>query len=857
MGKEYQVSVVTPFHNTKIAYFKNCIKSMTEQTIGFENIEWIIVFHNCSQEYIDEASGLVSGYENVRTYTLYNDVHSPSSPRNYGMGKVTAKYLSFLDADDSFTPYCFEKALFHMKRSGADITWFRREFELEDAGNLPMTEIVLWNQTQEEIIIEKDVNWDNEKIFSGVWGLVTSRIYNTAFIKDNQILFDDEANFAEDYLFNLVAYGHARKLCYLPQMIGYHYFINGESLVQKNEKTPETLIQMAKGFSHIFDTGFRYGFYMDAILGGLLYTEMRFMMGTKGLTLEDRIKIKDILEPYLDRMKPIRPSKLYSEKAVYERFYTVKDYILNPEKWDGTGDGGSFIPDYAQGIRLPSDMDVIRKILEDNSSTDMGSRFNFNDIITVSGYQSMVPLMDYSFYRPLVALTTRIGESGVFVNEKIDCYVTYLDRENSPVTLPVTKSHLKTYVEPVRKVLDGCVTFPLFSDADKVVRYNDNTLSGSIYSLALNQYVQSVADGSTEASGRMIVPFQLISDEAVEGYYFRALYALACEDITQILAPNTWSVFRFLTFIYGHKDRLCSDIEHGTISAMSKEDKARIEALTHTIKGNPKRAKEVKAVLDHPESLELKKLWPGLKYITAYGADAYRLYTYLLRKAGSDLTFRALDITAEAVIGTHTEEPDRFFLNTGSYFFELRETDENGCPVGDAYLPASAEKGKTYRLYVTNSAGLYRYDTGRLIRVEDVIDGSVLYTPENMKTVHQKASGRLPDFESGYEAIVRAIDELQLMISEYVYAADGDVLRLFVEILGNAESRSDELAGKVSGIVGECLNRKVEVSILDEESMQLYADITAREHNVAEYSLEPLHLACSDDQLEFLKINSI
>ena len=857
MGKDYQISVVTPFHNTRIAYFRKCVQSLKEQTIGFENIEWVIVFHNCRQEYIDEASGLVSAYDNVRTYTIYNDVHTPSSPRNYGMARVSAKYLSFLDSDDSFTPYCFEKALFHMERSGADITWFRREFEMEDAGNIPMTEIVLWNQTQEEIIIEKDVNWDNEKIFSGVWGLVTSRIYNADFLRKNHIEFDDAAYFAEDYLFNLEAYGHARKLCYLPQMIGYHYFINGDSLVQKNEKTPEELIQIAVGFTHIFDTGFRYGFYMDAILGGLLFTQMRFMMGTKSLTVEDRRKIRDILEPYLNRMKPIRPSKLYSEKAVYERFYTVKDYILNPEKWSETKEETSMIPDYSRGIRLPSEMDVIRKILENNSTTDMGSRYNFNDIITVSGFQSMVPLTDYDFYRPLVALTTRIGESGVFVNEKIECYVTYLERDLRPVTLPITKSHLKTYVTPIQKILNGCVTFPLFSDADKVVRYNDNTMSGSIYSVALKQYTESAALGSAASFGRLITPLKLMQDEAVEGYYFRALYALACEEITQIFAPNMWSVFQFLAFIYSQKDRLCADIGEGKISAMSREDRAWLESLTHTIKANPARAKAVSDVLNQPESLELKKLWPDLKYITAYGADGYRLYSYLLRKAAPDIAFRGLDIISEAVMGTHAGEPDRFFLNTSAYFFELRETDDGGSPKGNTILPKSAGKGKTYRVYVTNSAGLYRYDTGRNIRIEDVIDGEILYSPNNLMSAHREVSGPVPDFESGYEAVIRAIDEARIGIVEYVYAFDGDVLKLFVEIMGQGKRSNEEIAGQISGIVGECLNTKVEVSILDEESMQLFADIKAREHNVAVYTLEPWHYAANEDQLNFLKINSI
>ena len=36
------------------------------------------------------------------------------------------------------------------------------------------------------------------------------------------------------------AIAHATHVCYLPQLIGYHYFINGSSLVQDDVKSGET-----------------------------------------------------------------------------------------------------------------------------------------------------------------------------------------------------------------------------------------------------------------------------------------------------------------------------------------------------------------------------------------------------------------------------------------------------------------------------------------------------------------------------------------------------------------------------------------------------------------------------------------
>ena len=51
MGKSnYEISVIIPSHNTDPKFFKHCIDSVKNQDFGFENIELIVVFHNCDDE---------------------------------------------------------------------------------------------------------------------------------------------------------------------------------------------------------------------------------------------------------------------------------------------------------------------------------------------------------------------------------------------------------------------------------------------------------------------------------------------------------------------------------------------------------------------------------------------------------------------------------------------------------------------------------------------------------------------------------------------------------------------------------------------------------------------------------------
>jgi len=81
----YKVSVVTPFHNVDMGMFQKCADSMRGQTLGFENIEWIIVVHNSKPHYLPLLIDMFKDDKNVIIKELHDDLHSPASPRNHGM----------------------------------------------------------------------------------------------------------------------------------------------------------------------------------------------------------------------------------------------------------------------------------------------------------------------------------------------------------------------------------------------------------------------------------------------------------------------------------------------------------------------------------------------------------------------------------------------------------------------------------------------------------------------------------------------------------------------------------------------------------------------------------------------------
>lgn len=863
----YEVSVITPFHNVDIDVFKRGINSMLSQTIGFSNVEWIIVIHNSGQEYHDALHGLLDQYDNVRLERWDNNVHTPSSPRNRGIELASAPYIAFLDGDDQYTPSCLQKVLYHMKKNDAQITWFRREYELESPDSVPITEIVLWDQTREEIIVDKD-HWDDEKIFSGICGMVTSRMYSKKFIDSNNLRFDETVPFAEDYLFNIECYGHADKICYLPQTIGYHYFINGGSLVQSKGKSGETLLAYAKGYKKVFEAGFSYGFYMNAIVLGLCCVLARFLISTDDITLEQRIEIKNILEPYLRVMTPLKVSKIYSEKAVKERFDFPRDVILNPEKYDKNVVWDSLVNiDIRSDTTLSPYQMVLRNILSANQGTDFGKRYGFSDILTMSGYQSKVPVSVYDFYEPLIKLQTNIGESGIFTSGTITDYLITSNSLGMRKLFPCTKEHIDPLNKAVIKMLKGHHTIPLFVCIPKKEKFNDNSYSNSCMGEILAGVVQYIRHDAINEREIFSSPIEILFPANVKKiYYPRILFALKERDADQIFAANSWSVIEFFAYIEKHWEKLCRDIENGTISKSEDIEDELLDKLNGYLKPDKERADELRAIFnrgfDEPVA---HKIWNKLECIIADSEGCYEFYKTNLKKyIGNIQVTNGLYSLVGSLIGK--EKDGIYELCTDNTFTEFAETFDNGSE-GRVLLSRDVNVGSYYELIITCASGLYRYKTGETVKIEKVIDEIPFFSGGyriNQSVVDKDIVITEKDIRS---AVIRLISEKNVEVMDFVYLMSigsnaSRRLQIYLETnedtkeLGKildeylCEMNSTYKAARVAGKIDELTAIGLEV-----ETQLLYRDIVMKRTGLVPEIIDPVRLIDTPVKEKFFTAN--
>ena len=118
----FKVSIIIPTYNRE-AYLRKTIDSVINQTIGFDNIELIIVDDASTDNTQLIIKEYKKKYSNIKTKYLNENTGFPGKPRNVGMSLATSEYIMFLDSDDYFEKDACEVLYEKISSENADIVF--------------------------------------------------------------------------------------------------------------------------------------------------------------------------------------------------------------------------------------------------------------------------------------------------------------------------------------------------------------------------------------------------------------------------------------------------------------------------------------------------------------------------------------------------------------------------------------------------------------------------------------------------------------------------------------------------------------------------------------------------------------
>ena len=225
----YKISVIMPIYNAEDKLDKT-IQSIINQSIGFENIELILVDDFSKDNSKDIIQQYSEKYDNIIPCLLTENHGCPSFGRNIGLEKATADFIMFIDNDDKYDVDICKNLYETITSEDADIVCCNKVY-VDQISNINEQIGFLQGIEKNNKVYIYD---DNLLFFDSI--TVWNKIYKKDLIEKNNLKFIDNT-VGDDFAFTMDYYLNSNKLVYLKNYHGYYWNIRDDSLSHfKSEK---------------------------------------------------------------------------------------------------------------------------------------------------------------------------------------------------------------------------------------------------------------------------------------------------------------------------------------------------------------------------------------------------------------------------------------------------------------------------------------------------------------------------------------------------------------------------------------------------------------------------------------------
>ncbi len=416
--------------------------------------------------------------------------------------------------------------------------------------------------------------------------------------------------------------------------------------------------------------------------------------------------------------------------------------------------------------------DLLRGMLHRNADTAIGRKLNFASIQSLEDFRRKVPIMDYKDHEPFIQAALQ-GEPHQLTAQSPCFYATTSGTTGTPKYIPVTPESRSAKSQLLRVWLSK-----LFLDHPKL-------FSGRMLSV-VSPEVESISPGGVPCGAESghgyrsaprplkavySSPYQTFEIEDYDSKYYTLLRIAVAQSVTFLFSCNPSTVLLLAQRMEEFADDIIDDIRHGTLSqSRDVSDEIRTECEPY-LKANPARSDELERLRAEIGTLRPREVWPDLCVIACWKGGS--VGTYLKKLAPyfpDDVAIRDLGYLSSENRGSIplSDAGVSGPLSIATNFFEFLPEDHPGEPGPQDLLTIDQlEEGKSYYIYVTTLAGLYRYDMNDIIQVMGYYEntpmirflqkgkGVVSFTGEKLyeSQVIQSVENVLTDTSGDYELI--------------------------------------------------------------------------------------------------------
>lgn len=363
----------------------------------------------------------------------------------------------------------------------------------------------------------------------------------------------------------------------------------------------------------------------------------------------------------------------------------------------------------------------LREICTRNAGTQFGRKHGFDRVRSVDDYRAAVPPNTYETLAPWIERMTG-GEHNVLTADDPLMFATTSGTTGAAKYIPVTPSYLHEYSHGIH--VHSYRTFTDFPDMLEgrllVSSSNDEegrTPGGVPYG-AISGYLTRTQPGVLRRF--FVLPYEICRIKDIEAKYYLTLRHALAADVRAVVTPNPSSLLLLADAMRTHADELIDDIARGTVNPAYLPDGAP-PGLTAGLVPDRRRAAELAACARVTGRLIPAEAWPNLRVVSCWKGGTMPLYLRKLPEHFGDVPVRDLGYMASEGRGATplVNSGAAGVLTVTTHFFEFVPADQRDRPDPDFLTAEELESDHEYHVYLTTSAGLYRYDINDIVRVVD------------------------------------------------------------------------------------------------------------------------------------------
>ena len=367
--------------------------------------------------------------------------------------------------------------------------------------------------------------------------------------------------------------------------------------------------------------------------------------------------------------------------------------------------------------------EILLKILKKNAKSEIGIKYDFQNVKSIEDYIEHVPLSNYHDYEKYINRMAN-GEKNILVSEDVEYFGHTSGTTGKQKLIPATKSG-RIAASKYMAILSQRFVYNNFKENFKYgkgLMFADTVTT--TYTKAGIPICSATSGGMKKIKG--LIPYMYTSPYEVmeikdkeSQMYLHLLFALKERKLAYITSVFISNILDLLRFLEEKIDSLIMDIRKGRINKRLIIDDVIREKLKKYIKPDAARADEIDIEIKKGFKGICKRVWPEITYIACVTGANFSIYDERVDYYTDNLPIYSTAYAAtEATIGINPYiERIRYVVIPDTVFYEFISTRDENKEVPKTYRLHELELGEKYEIVITNQAGLYRYKLGDVIKV--------------------------------------------------------------------------------------------------------------------------------------------